>query len=141
MEICWFNFSLRVRWSPGHDNPAKNFIQLPGTDVVGKLARIVRASVNKGEWCTRPFTLNQWGEDAFITKLQGVNSVKRARIEARAEAFTVGCNTEVEEISSKQTIRQQNKVSAKLPALHPPMQIILGGVSTNFIGKFYENIV
>jgi hypothetical protein len=39
-------FSLRVRWSPGHDNPAKNFIQLPGTDVVDKLARIVGASAN-----------------------------------------------------------------------------------------------
>jgi hypothetical protein len=69
---------------------------------VDKLARLVGASANKSEWWTRPFTLNSWGEDAFVSKLQGVNAVKRARTELRAEAFTVGCNAEIEEISSKQ---------------------------------------
>ena len=74
LEICWFYFSLRVRWSPGHDNPSKNFLQLPGTDVVDKLARLVGAGSEKSEWWTRPFTLNSWGETAFIAKLQGWSS-------------------------------------------------------------------
>ena len=33
-------FSLRVRWSPGYDNPAKGFIQIPGTNIVDNLARL-----------------------------------------------------------------------------------------------------
>ena len=84
-------FSLRVRWSPGHDNPAKDFIQLPGTDVVDKLARIVGAGSNKLEWWTRPFSLNNWGESTFVAKLQGWASAKRSRV----ATVTVGCNEQM----------------------------------------------
>ena len=40
--------------------------QLPGIDVVDKLARIVGAGSDKLEWWTRPFTLNSWGETRLL---------------------------------------------------------------------------
>ena len=104
------------------------------------LARLVGASANKSEWWTRPFTLNSWGEDAFVTKLHGVYAVKRARTESRADAVTVSCNTEVGEISSTQTTRQLNKISAKLPALHPPQRLSSEGSVLTSLGNFTKII-
>ena len=69
----------------------KIVVQLPGTDVVEKLARLVGASSDRAEWWARPFTLDIWGEVSFIAKLQGWSTAKRLRTSPAA----VGCNEQI----------------------------------------------
>ena len=123
-------FSLRVRWSPGHDNPAKDFIQLPGTDVVDKLARIVGAGSNKLEWWTRPFSLNNWGESTFVAKLQGWASAKRSRV----ATVTVGCNEQIEAVP-QESLQKRNRRASQLPALHPPCRLSSEGSVLTSLGN------
>ena len=129
-------FPLRVRWSPGHDNPAENYIQLPGTDVVDKLARIVGAGSNKSEWWTRPFSLNCWGELAFVANLQVLSTAKRSRV----SAVTVGCNEQIEAATTNESLRQRNKKASQLPALHPPCRLSSEGSVLTSLGDFTKNI-
>ena len=136
MEICWLYFSLRVRWIPGHDNPAKNFIQLPGTDVVDKLARIVGAGSNKSEWWTRPFSLNNWGESAFVAKLQGLSTAKRLRV----ATVTVGCNEQIEVATTNESLQKRSKKASLLPALHPPCRLSSEGSVLTSLGNLTKII-
>ena len=101
-----------------------------------KLARIVGAGANKGEWWTRPFSLDQWGEDVFVAKLQGVSTTKRARV----STVTVGCNQQVEVAPSTQNIRQQNRAAAQLPAFHPPCRLSSEGSVLTSLGNFTKII-
>ena len=150
-------FSLRVSWSPGHDNPAKNYLQLPGTDVVDKLARIVGAGANKGEWWTRPFSLDEWGEDAFVAKLQGVSTAKRARISMSNLELDQRMSTNVQlgvgptniyecptwswtNWTNTQNTRQQNRAAAQLPAFHPPCRLSSEGSVLTSLGNFTKII-
>ena len=95
-----------------------------------KLTRLVGAGSDKTEWWTRPFTLVNWVEISFIAKLQGWSTAKRVR----SSPVAVGCNEQIEVATSKETILKRSKRASQLPALHPPMQAFIGGVSINIIG-------
>ena len=74
------SFTIKVRWSPGHNNDKKGFKQLPGTGLVDDLAGNV--GTNKGKqdsWWKRPYLLCDWGERAFVCKLHGENAAKRQK--------------------------------------------------------------
>ena len=83
------------------------------------------------------FSLNSWGEDALIAKLQGVSSAKRAP----ASTVTFGCNQQIEVATNKQTLRQQNRTTAQLPAFHSPCRLSSEGSVLTSLGNFTKIIV
>ena len=132
-------FPLRVRWSPGQDNPAKGFIQIPGTNIVDNLARLVGAGKNKAEWWTRPFTLSNWGEANFIARLQGWSTAKRQRSTIQLRGCIAQRTSEIHQLS---------RDAANLVALHAPNRLsseghpltTLGNITRIVGGKMLRNM-
>ena len=126
------DFALKVKWSPGHNNPKKGFKQLAGTGIVDDLASNVGTNKHcSDDWWKRPYTLSDWGERAFVCKLHGQNAAKRQKT-------GVSIETTLDDAPPTDVM---NIIDAdKLPALHPRSRQAVDGHEVTTISGITQSI-